>query len=247
METENIHLNRENLADAMEVVRVLIEKGEISSNNSLYEKYMDRYVKEIVDTMGEQWGFEVVKSENRKKIYFSAAYDNILWGYTNERLRSKLKVKNNEELYCHLFALLCMIAQFFTESLDYDLTYLKVEEWEQYVTDKAKAIEETSSAEEDSDDLEIRFSEAAKYWLELPDIKERAVAHQQTDARVGILIRLARVLQEEQLLKLEDNRHIYLTDKFESLLKNHFGMAGRKEEIIGYIRNIDDMEGINSA
>jgi hypothetical protein len=234
-------VDKNNLELGLSLMKQLIENKEISSNHTLYRTYRnDQNLREAIGVLERELDFEVVVGEHA--LYFSPGMSNKLWGYTNERLRHKLEVSNNSELYMQLFAILCLVAMFYSSNtVEHEMrSFLPVSEWEKYITEKAMSIKDYEHTQLASDDLEIRFDVAANYWLDIKDHKFNAIEHARTkDNRVAILLKLAKVMSDEGLLNVHEEKdyNIYLTEKFKALFKNTYSMQQRKQEILDFIKN----------
>ena len=103
---------QEDVRLAFRIFLQLLPTGHIEDLELLYHYEQNPNVRLILE--------EIIEKEADLKIfsmgshlYLSPGVNNRFFGYTNEELRSAMKLENNSELYLAYFAMLCLLAQFY--------------------------------------------------------------------------------------------------------------------------------------
>ncbi|MDD2629450.1 MAG: DUF6063 family protein, partial [Limnochordia bacterium] len=135
---------KEDVQLAFRIFLRLLENGQIIDERELFYAYQRSEVRQILE--------EVIEAEADVKIfalgdhlYLSPGLDNRTFGYTNEELREKMKLRTNQELYLAYFTILCLLAKFYN-SEDQTLAsrqFVPLEELEETITGHMRRIQET--------------------------------------------------------------------------------------------------------
>ncbi len=136
------YVNTDSIRKAFNIFLGLVEKSEIKKSDDpvLFNQYEDPEVSYLVHLMEEEAGIIVIRAGDT--LYYSPRIDNRLLGFTNAELRSALRISNNTELYVVYVIILAIIIKFYNGE-NYNnkcRTMLKVEELENYITQKMEAI-----------------------------------------------------------------------------------------------------------
>lgn len=229
-------MTSKNLDKALDIVSVLITKGEILGNGehiSLYDEYISGgEVYDMVITIIKKLNLNIY--DYNGNIYLAPGENNKIFGYTNEELRKKIGVRLNRELYLCYFVIYCVMTRFYKDSDNYTFVeYIKIEEVIEAVdTILTKTVGELSVLDI-SQIEENSFREISLVWEDMPMvITDEAGLRAGRSSKAGIVKLVMNFMLSEELL-LETGGKYYPKDRFRALIENYFNeYKGRIYEIL---------------
>lgn len=228
--------NQDDVRLAFRVFFALLRNGHVEDPEFLYHYEQNPNVRLILEEIMEKEADLKIFSMG-EHLYLSPGVDNRFFGYTNEELRTMLKLENNSELYLAYFAMLCLLAQFYNSD-DQALTsrqFLPLEELEGIMT--AHALEIQAAKEEQvaalEEEAQINLSSVAELWSELPAFNE-TLRYQKRgrNNRISFLLRVLGFFEAEGLLQVLGESEIRLLPKLEHLVVKYYFHSQRKDYLL---------------
>ncbi|NSW89815.1 MAG: hypothetical protein HPY74_03865 [Firmicutes bacterium] len=234
------YVHSESARKAFRIFLRLLEKSEMkkSDDPALFNDYDDPEVSHLMHLLEEEAGIMIIRAGDI--LYYSPHIDNRLLGFTNEELRNALRISNNTELYVVYIIILAIIIKFYNGE-NYNnkcRTMLKVEELENYITQKMENISQLEEEEREKVDRELsyNFSSAARFWLNLPAYDEKIVQYSlSTGTRISYIFKTIRFLREQGLVNIDNENEIFTTSKMDALIMGYYPENTRKKEILSFI------------
>ncbi|MDD4518336.1 MAG: DUF6063 family protein [Limnochordia bacterium] len=230
---------KEDVQLAFRIFLRLLENGQIIDERELFYAYQRSEVRQILE--------EVIEAEADVKIfalgdhlYLSPGLDNRTFGYTNEELREKMKLRTNQELYLAYFTILCLLAKFYNSD-DQTLAsrqFVPLEELEETITGHMRRIQETppEQVEEVSADLQLNLANSAEIWLDLPPFDDTVKnLRSARNNRISFLLRVLAFLEEEDLVQILQEHEVRLLPKMEHLVVRYYFHSQRKDELLALL------------
>lgn len=229
--------SQEDVRLAFQIFLQLLPTGRIENNQEfLYHYEQNPNVRLILE--------EIIEKEADVKIfsmgghlYLTPGVNNRYFGYSNEQLRTLIKLENNSELYLAYFAMLCLLAQFYNSD-DQALTsrqFLPLEELEAIMTGhvteiRAAQAEQIEALEEE---IQVNLSSVAALWSEMPAFNE-TLRHQRRgrNNRISFLLRVLTFLENEGLVQVLGDSEIRLLPKLEHLVVKYYFHSQRKDYLL---------------
>jgi hypothetical protein len=228
--------SQEDVRLAFRIFLQLLPTGRIEDQEFLYHYEQNPNVRFILE--------EIMEKEADVKIfsmggflYLSPGVNNRYFGYSNEQLRTLMKLANNSELYLAYFAMLCLLAQFYNSD-DQALTsrqFLPLEELEAIMTGHVAEIQAAQAEQIEAleEELQVNLSSVASLWTELPAFNE-TLKHQRRgrNNRISFLLRVLSFLENEGLVQVLDDSEIRLLPKLEHLVVKYYFHSQRKDYLL---------------
>ncbi|MGM0369871.1 MAG: DUF6063 family protein [Bacillota bacterium] len=222
---------------AFKIFMYLIKEGEITKDESDYyyayqKKGVQYYLDEIIE---EEADCKIFHLDER--ILLTPGISNWFLGYSNQELRSKMSLRTNKELYLGYFIILCLLAKFYNsdEQAMSSRQFLLVKELEEMVTTQVERIQSLSENDlkQREQELEISLSTVADVWQDLPKFDDELKnIRRGKKNRVSFILRVLAFLEDEELLKVFENKEIRLMPKFEYLIIKYYFNSQRKEKLL---------------
>ena len=148
---------------------------------------------------------------------------------------------NNTELYISYIIILSIIIKFFNgENYNNKVrSMLKVEELEEYITQKMQSVNLNENKEEIDEALSFNFSRVSKFWLDLPTYDEKIKNFAQSKGtKISYIMRTLNFLKEQGLVNIDKDNEIYTTDKMDTLVISYYPESTRKKEILSFLEGV---------
>ncbi|HHV43527.1 MAG TPA: hypothetical protein GXX57_02505 [Firmicutes bacterium] len=227
--------------DVQLAFRIFIEllDRQVTDERELLYAYQRKEVREILETVIEaEAGVKIFALADR--LYLSPGLDNRIFGYTNEELREKMKLQDNQELYLAYFTILCLLAKFYNSD-DQSLAarqFLPLEELEETITAYLQRVRETApkQVEEASQELQLNLASCAEIWLDMPAFDE-SLKHPRRgrNNRISFLLRVLSFLENEGLVQIIQDAEVRLLPKLEHLILRYYFHSQRKDELLALL------------
>lgn len=237
--------SRESVERAVKLFILLLEKGETDEHDRdlVFAYKEDPAAQEIVGQMIEkEAGVKVLNVGD--KLYITPSMDNKVFGYTNEELRVKLGLRNDNvsmglKLYMAYFIILATLAMFYnSDDLNTKVRqYVPIEELEAYVTEKLQMLGDGEYGEHLSAKYEFNFSQVAEFWQNMPAFDETLQNQRMgRNSRVSYILKVWAFLEEEGLAKVAVDAEIHPTDKLDHMVRKYYSHQKRKDELLQLIQ-----------
>ena len=216
----------------------LIEKGEINSEDDkeLMKALRDEEVRAVLHEFEDNTATVIIYGSDR--IYISPGIDNKIFGYKNQELRERLKLRDNYELYTCYFIMLSILAVFY-KGEGYDMKereFVEVDTLHGFIDDKVKSFDKDEHISDVEESLNMRFSAVADKWNSLIYSDERKKnIKRSTNNRMAYIMKVVDFLADEKLLTLEDGRIIRTTEKMDMMVVSYYSAKDRKKEIVDFV------------
>lgn len=242
--TETVRV--ETVVKAFEIFLELVRRGHLdgSSPELFAAGKNDAEVQDLLANVIEPLaGVKILETPER--LYLSPNTDNKFFGYTNEDLRSRMKLDNNRQLYLAYLVILCLMAQFFgTDAMDeVTRSYVTVSDLEKFITNKLQGLGQEEDLKELDDKLEYNFASSIELWKDLPEY-DQSLKHlrRSKNNRISFILRVTAFLQEESLAVVYDDREIHVTEKMQVMVAKYYADSARKEKLLALIRRQEAVE-----
>lgn len=236
----------EKVEKAFKIFLELVRRGHL--NGSTPELFAagknDAEVQDLLANVIEPLA-EVKILETPDRFYLSPNTDNKFFGYTNEELRSRMKLDNNKQLYLAYLVMLCLMAQFFgTDAMDeVTRSYVTVSDLEEFITAKLQGLGQAENLKELEDELEYIFVSSIELWQDLPEYDQSLKQLRRSkNNRISFILRVAAFLQEENLAVVYADREIHVTEKMQVMVTRYYADSARKEKLLALIRRQEGAE-----
>lgn len=206
---------------ALKLYHELMKKGwiERDDNSVLWSFVEDAEVRDELDQMGTELGFEIVPAQNR--IYMVPTQDNDLFLKNNIDYRSDIKAGNDvrtRDLYLLNYLAIYILYIFFkgegTDALVRD--FITKEEFIKEFTDHCLSVTQKGVAGENkAEDFSDSFYMLAEDWL---GKKEGDPASRRVDDRYGVVNKILLKLRADDLFIERDDGKIEPTKKVKDLM-----------------------------
>ena len=231
----------ENVRYAAKIFFRLIEKGEINihDDRKLFEIMDEAEVSQVLQVLEEETGTIILKGSDR--MYISPKTDNKVFGYTNEELRTLLKVGDNSELYTCYFIMLSILALFYRGE-GYDIKcreFVEIEEIHEFIDQKIKGLGEMEDLRAIEDATQINFGVVVSKWGSMIAYDERKENLQASkNNRMAFIKKTCSFLADQGLLIDENSRIVRTTEKMDRMVMGYYTARDRKSQILDFINGI---------
>lgn len=229
-------MNSEKIKIAAEMFSILLRKRQLTEVNDslLYGYYSnDMEIRLALESMLDGLGFYLFNSGDA--IYLSVKKDNATFGYTNQKLRSVLKITDNKELYiCYFIMYVIMFTCYKDSSANTLKLYIINTDLLKAVNDKLKSMAEDKEYDENKEE---GFAYMYTVWNVLPDIsiksKEEDIHEQNnTSTKIGFINKVLNFFNDEGLLRKNIEERTYSpTARFRVIVENYFSERENKAEL----------------
>lgn len=237
--------SKESVERAIQLFILLLEKGETDEKDRdlVFAYKEDPTAQEIVSQMIEkQAGIKILHVGD--KLYVTPTIDNKVFGYSNEELRVKMGLRNDNvavglKLYLAHFIILATLSMFYnSDDLNTKVRqYVPIEELEKYVTEKLQMLGTGDYGKYLSAEHDFNFHSVAEYWLSMPAFDEtltnQRMGHK---SRVSYLLKVWAFLEEEGLAKVAVDSELHPTDKLDHMVRKYYAHQKRKDELLSLIQ-----------
>lgn len=238
---------QEDVRLAFRIFLQLLPTGHIEDLELLYHYEQNPNVRLILE--------EIIEKEADLKIfsmgshlYLSPGVNNRFFGYTNEELRSAMKLENNSELYLAYFAMLCLLAQFYNSD-DQTRTsrqFLPLEELEAIMTGHVSEIQAATDEQVEAweEEMQVNLSSVAALWSEMPAFNETLKYQRRgRNNRISFLLRILGFLETEGLVQVLDDSEVRLLPKLEHLVVKYYFHSQRKDYLLQLLAQPLNLKG----
>lgn len=237
--------SKESVERAIKLFVLLLEKGETDEKDRdlVFAYKEDPAAQEIVSGMIEkEAGIKILTVGD--KMYVTPHIDNRVFGYSNEELRIKLGLRNDNvsmgiKLYLAYFIILSTLAMFYnSDDLNTKVRqYVPIEELESYITEKLLMLGTGEYGEYLSAQYEFNFQSVGEYWNSLPAFDETLTNQRMgRNSRVSFILKVWAFLEEEGLAKVAVDSELHPTDKLDHMVRKYYSHQKRKDELLTLIQ-----------
>lgn len=229
-------MNSDKIKIAAEMFGILLRKKQLTeaSDSLLYGYYLnDMEIRLALESMLDGLGFYLFNSGDA--IYLSVKKDNITFGYTNQKLKTLLKLENNNEMYiCYFIMYVLMLTCYKDSSANTLKLFIVNMELLKAVTNKMESMAKDKEYDENNEE---GFAYMYTVWSVLPEIsiksKEDDVHNQNnTLTKVGFVNKVLNFFSDEGLLRKNIEERTYSpTARFRVIVENYFSDRENKAEL----------------
>jgi len=237
-------MKMENIRTASALLKVLMEEGKLTrtSHKDLFMSYISEMkVEEILDTMTEELDAEVLRVNN--VLYLLPSQENELLGFRHRDTREWFGASARQTDAFLAYYITAVILNLFFGGKNRDpkqrefLSLLHVVEEMDRRT--GEVLGKKEAAKEMDQKVSMNFEICAEVW----DIKKGHEEGSRTTTKMGFLLRVVRLLQQEGLLRIsEDEKEIRTTEKLDDLMIHYYLKEDRVQEIQKILREEDHAE-----
>jgi hypothetical protein len=233
--------------EAFILYQTLIQHKEITKKKhpEIYRSFFTPKVREVIQNVIQR-DAQVIIFHLDETIYLVPELENELLTYSNEELRTVMKLSSNKELYLAQFIWINVLSEFYGEQFQFTnepRNFVKVEEIlhtvEAYITGFKQFNDEKLT------DL------AACYEMDLEGLIEvwdglMAMTEGITDVRravkrdYGFLLKALRFWENEKLIYIHNNEEIVLTEKMKNITAYYYHHEERIHRIKELLRQTEN-------
>lgn len=234
----------ENIRTASAILKVLMEEGKVTraSNKDLFISYISEVkVEEILSTMTEELDAEVLRVNNT--LYLIPSSENELLGFRHRDTREWFSANARQSDAFLAYYITAAILNLFYGGKNRDpkqrefLSLVHViEELDNRVSESLKNKEKTGEMDQK---YSLNFQNCAQVW----DIKKGHEEGSRRTTKMGFLLSVVKLLQQEGLLRIsEDEKEIRTTEKLDDLMLHYYLHEDRVIEIQKIFKEEDHAE-----
>ncbi|NCC79426.1 MAG: hypothetical protein EOM07_07480 [Clostridia bacterium] len=223
----------ENIRTASQILRVMMEEGKLerTGNKDLFMSYISESgVQEVLHVMTEELDAQVLRINNI--LYLIPSTENQLLGFRNKDVRDWLGSNVRQADAFLAYYIVAVIFNLFYGGKNRDpkqrefLSLVSImEEMDRRTRD---CLEHPEKTEELEQEYSMNFMNIAQNW----DIKKGFEEGSRLTTKMGFLLRVMRLLQQEGLLRISENeKEIRTTNKLDDLMLHYYLNDDRVEEI----------------
>ena len=223
----------ENIRTASQILRVMMEEGKLerTGNKDLFMSYISESgVQEVLHAMTEELDAQVLRINNI--LYLIPSTENQLLGFRNKDVRDWLGSNVRQADAFLAYYIVAVIFNLFYGGKNRDpkqrefLSLVSImEEMDRRTRD---CLEHPEKTEELEQEYSMNFMNIAQNW----DIKKGYEEGSRLTTKMGFLLRVMRLLQQEGLLRISENeKEIRTTNKLDDLMLHYYLNDDRVEEI----------------
>lgn len=222
---------------ALEIFAILIKGENIneSFNNDLYNEYrlnssIQIDLEEIINVFDLN-----LYSYDQAGLFVSAGVDNKVFGFTNDELKSILKLKRNEQLYLCYFIIYSTVMFFYIQSgFKTNVRYIKSFQVVDKVEEKLMAIQNKDNEDNTDKSFEILY----KIWSNLPlsntANKDKINEDENSiDSKIGFVNKTLKFMVSHSLFLRDKDMKTYVpTPKLEAAIDSYFNERDVKNSLM---------------
>ena len=234
----------ENIRTASAILKVLMEEGKVTRaiNKDLFMSYISEVkIEEILSTMTEELDAEVLRVNNT--LYLIPSPENELLGFRHRDTREWFGANARQSDAFLAYYITAVILNLFYGGKNRDpkqrefLSLVHViEELDNRVSEALKNKEKTGEMDQK---YSMNFQNCAQVW----DIKKGHEEGSRRTTKMGFLLSVVKLLQQEGLLRIsEDEKEIRTTEKLDDLMLHYYLHEDRVIEIQKILKEEDHAE-----
>jgi hypothetical protein len=216
----------------------LLQEGSLSRlrDAALCRDLEDEEVRAAVRVLEEEAEVQVLSTADA--VYVFPALGSQLFGYTNQELRQRLRVPTNDHLALSCFSILALLSLFYrgqgfdAKSRD----FVTIEDWQRFLTEKLQGTRDAGDEPPEADPLRLNMPGILAAWEELIPYDETKVRPSKAaNSQVSLLAKVLLFLQEEDLVRVEEERIIYPTPRLDAGMANSLTGEPRRAELAAFL------------
>ncbi|MBP1917708.1 DUF6063 family protein [Youngiibacter multivorans] len=234
----------ENIRTASAILKILMEDGKLTraAHKDLFLTYISEVeIEEILNTMTEELDAEVLRVNNN--LYLVPSQENELLGFRHRDAREWFGGGARQADAFLAYYISAVILHLFYGGKNRDpkqreflsLVHV-VEEIDRRVSD---VLNNKERAAEVDKEYSTNFENCAQVW----DIKKGHEENSRLTTKMGFLLRVMRLLNNEGLILISENeKEIRTTEKLDDLMLHYYLNEDRVQEIERIFREVDNAE-----
>jgi len=246
--------NEETIRKAYSLHQELMIKGKVSRrmNPDLFNTFYDTSVRALMHNVFLSEAKAEILSQG-DVLYFVPEMDNDLFAYSNEYLRKKIGLGNNNQLCLAQFIFINVLGEFYGEqyhTINEPRSFVKLEEIIKKVRKCIEKFKEIDKNElhELSHDYDLNLIGMIDAWESLTQETDDIKDIRRAPKRVrGFFINVLRFWVNESLVLVQDEEEIYLTEKMKGIAGNYYNQSDRISKIKELLQENDEKGGIKYA
>jgi len=245
----------------------LMQDGTLSRTRDavLCRDLEDEGVRAALRILEEEGELQIL--ETTTAVYAFPALGSQVFGFSNQELRQRLRAQTNDHLALSCFAILALLSLFYRgEGFDAkSRDFVSLEDWHRFLSDKLQgtrdalreAGKEAAGRPDPVDSGADPLRPAADpLRLNLPGILaewEALIPYDETKSRlakaassqVSLLAKVLLFLQEEDLVRVEEERIIYPTPRLDAAMANASAGEARRAELARFLAGSHRPAGVD--
>lgn len=228
--------HKDNVRQAFSLFTALLRDGSLNlASAGLKGVWSDPEVQEILhDVIAREADVAIIAHGD--EILLVPNIGSTLFATGNAELRAALRLDNNSQLYTGWFALLCLCAMIYnTADGSPSRDFVPLEDLERNVNEHLETVRLADAVAVADLSLEtgLTLKEIAEVWSDLnvfdTDIKNLRRGRKN---RMSFLLRFLKFFEDNQLVRILDDREIHPLPRFEAIMRGYFGVEERKKKLL---------------
>ena len=222
---------------ALEIFAILVKGESINEvvNNDLYNEYrLNSSIQIDLEEILNVFDLNLY-SYDQAGLFVSAGVDNKVFGFTNDELKSLLKLKRNEQLYLCYFIIYSTVMFFYIQSgFKTNVKYIKPSQVVDKVEEKLMSVQN----KENEDNTDKSFKILYKIWRNLPlsntANKDKINEDDNSiETKIGFVNKTLKFMVSHNLLLKNKDMGVYVpTPKLEAAIDSYFNERDVKNSLM---------------
>lgn len=221
---------------------IMDQKKIVPGDRQPFSLYKKDSVREVLEDVIEPIArVKFVQLDSTRAIYVIPGFDNEWFRYSNEELRSLWKLANNQELYIVQFSMLILLSMFYNRdtSAFSERSSVSLVEYEKQLSRYIDQLKQLNNEEIDSlsEDVELDLKSVVELWEQKMLIVETAKHPERAKSgKLGMLNRVLRFLEAEELLMITEDGEIRLLEKMNAMVLRYYFNESRREQLFDFLK-----------
>jgi predicted transcriptional regulator len=231
----------ENIRTASALLKVLMEEGRVtrSSHKDLFISYISEVkIEEILSTMTEELDAEVLRVNNT--LYLVPSSENELLGFRHRDTREWFGTAARQADAFLAYYITALILNLFFGGKNRDPKQREFISLVHVVEEMDKRVSEALKNREKTEEMDRQYSMNFEVCAQVWDIKKGHEEGSRRTTKMGFLLSVVRLLQQEGLLRISENeKEVRTTEKLDDLMLHYYLREDRVSEIQKIFQEVD--------
>ena len=231
----------ENIRTASALLKVLMEEGRVtrSSHKDLFISYISEVkIEEILSTMTEELDAEVLRVNNT--LYLIPSSENELLGFRHRDTREWFGTAARQADAFLAYYITALILNLFFGGKNRDPKQREFISLVHVVEEMDKRVSEALKNREKTEEMDRQYSMNFEVCAQVWDIKKGHEEGSRRTTKMGFLLSVVRLLQQEGLLRISENeKEVRTTEKLDDLMLHYYLREDRVSEIQKIFQEVD--------
>ncbi len=226
--------DEESIRKAYALHQALMVKGKISQKREpeLYNSFYETTVRSLMYNIFLPEAKAEILSQG-DVLYFVPEMENDIFAYSNEDLRKRMKLDNNRQLYLAQFIFINIMGEFYGEQyhiINEPRSFVKLEKIVSKVRNYMMKFQKMNEDDlyELSNEYDLNLIGMIQAWEGLNDETDAIKDIRKAPQRLrGFFLSLLNFWVDENLILIQENEDIYLTEKMKGIAGNYYNYSDR--------------------